>query len=842
MRESILADSISFGLPDSEKLHPAEGCYAAPTDVVPLAYGGHAHCVDAGEPILHWRDLRDWTALYARIPGSLDRHPVRVSVLFQTVPVGAPYALPEPTWIVVERNGEILRRVRVRVPWDRRWHAVELELRPAADGSDGRYRVVIEDRANRSDQSDFFGKRLAEVRLAVEADGAVASGSMVPGSVADRVLVDAVSFGVPLSEQRHDARGGFARANPVPNATYGGPPNVYPDRDLTHFREGTGTNAVCLDVSRCFVDRDLVCEVVLAATRHDDPERPPAPTRIEAFSRSRWETLGEVVVPDDGRWHVYRFDLPARLAEEGGVLVEIDDAANAPSKNGGGYYGKRFGSIRLWTDADAGADSDAEVASAEGDRPVTEPAPAPDIALVMAPVWDLSMPPLPVATIAAYLRAGGVSVSIHDFNIEMYNAAPNDLHPMWEGPNAVRWSEAAYAEEMLARFDAEIRAAADRVVREGAAWVGFSVATVSAAFSMRMAELIKQARPETKIVFGGSGLPFFVDGQLGGDWDYLVYGAGERPTLALVRDGDESVRGVIPRHRPETYDPEANRAVIEKIEALPLVDYDGFDLRAYQQRAILPVTTSRGCINTCKYCFDYRFYAPFSQLSGKRAFAQLRHLVERHDRRVFEFSDLLCNGDLRQLRIMCDLLIDAGLDVSWGSFAVMRKGMTHELMDTMRRAGCKYLHYGFESGSQKMLELMGRDYLVADAADTLRATHAAGIRTKINVMVGFPGETDETVQETIDFIQVNAPYISVVMSVNPVYIMASTDLADHVDEYGITVPDGIPDHWEDGTINDAMRRGWVYKVMDAVREAGIPCNFAIMRDYHCREVDPDDLY
>jgi radical SAM superfamily enzyme YgiQ (UPF0313 family) len=163
--------------------------------------------------------------------------------------------------------------------------------------------------------------------------------------------------------------------------------------------------------------------------------------------------------------------------------------------------------------------------------------------------------------------------------------------------------------------------------------------------------------------------------------------------------------------------------------------------------------------------------------------------------------------------------------------------MTPDLLALARRAGCRHLHYGFESGSERMLDLMGRDYSPAQAREVLAATKAAGIETRINLMVGFPGETDETVGETIAFVRENAGIIDLVDTVNPVYLMAMSDLYEHRGEYGIETPDEIPDNWVDGRLDQPTRENWVLRVIHELRAAGVRNNLGVSRSFQCSSGD-----
>lgn len=630
------------------------------------------------------------------------------------------------------------------------------------------------------------------------------------------VLLDMIQVGVEASENRHPVFGEFARLGLPHLSNYGGASNIHPWAPLCHFRNAPRFNGFRLSVPAPYVGTDLVLELCLKtyATGEDLPE--VRPTIVEVMGQNRWTKLDEFTVPQDDSYHCFRLLVPGEVVDSDGLIVYLNDSQNYQNRDR--FYGKTYGYLQLSGDPKK---------AGQGIVPKPFASERPDIVLVMCPVWDILMPPVALGTLASTLQGNGVNVAVYDFNIELYHKAAEGIErQMWDGESAVLWEKPEYGQKMYPLFEQHFHEAAQRILAYEAPFVGMSIAVTSAEFSVRMAKLLKELRPDVKIIFGGPGLPSFkFQGQLGPHWDYMIYGAGEKPLISILRDGELDVRGLLTQDTWAPYDPEANRAVLDDLDSMPLTHFNHFNLFRYIQPWRLPMITSRGCINACKYCFDTIYYKPFMCLTGKRAFEQVRYLHANHGRRVFEFSDLLCNGDLDQLRIMCNLLSEANLGIEWGSFAVMRSGMTPELLALVRASGCRYLHYGFETGSAKMLKLMNRNYNVQDAQDCLRNTKRAGIQTRTNIIVGFPGETEQTVEETITFIRRNAPYIDMVDTVNPVFLMESTDLQVHKDQYGIDVS---AEGWTSEGSNPEVRHRWVNKIMKALGDHGVQVNFSML--------------
>lgn len=643
--------------------------------------------------------------------------------------------------------------------------------------------------------------------------------------MSDLVLIDAVQFGLTESEKQHPAYGQLADFVPDdPQVAYGRERFIPDLGGVFGQRQTLNWYGLMLRVPEDMAGRPGRLDIGLQGHqvgKLDGQRR--SPTALYLMSRTRLHNLGEILLPDLWTWHSYSFELPGEVLESGPLYLIVDDRRNMISSTS--HFHHALGAIELY------------VRPSEPIAPTIRPDCDPDcdVILLMCPVWDIRMPPIALGAMASYLTDKGLKVQVLDFNIEQYHATTEDQKKIWHGSVATRWEDPAFIDEVLDWMRPGMEKTIERIAASGASHVGFSLATTNAAVTQTLSARLKQVCPEKKIVYGGPGVPFLIDGGLGESYDYLILGAGEHAFYKLIVEGPDQVVGLVGSDTTIDFDPIARRAKLTDLNELPLIDYSAFDLTRYTTPWKLPLVTSRGCVNKCKYCFDAGYYAPFRFLSGRRAFEQLAHLYRRHGRRRFEFADLLCNGDLNALREMCRLILEAGLPLEWGSFAIIRPDMTAADFKLLHQAGCRYLHYGFETGSEMLLEVMGRNYTTADAAAVLRDTHEAGIKVKINIMVGFPGETQETIDDTIDFIRTHGRNIDIVETVNPVYLMTSTDLDKRRDKWEISAPDGDA-KWVAGEVDMDLRRAWVQLVIQAVIDAGVTCKYSVIEDFENMDV------
>ncbi len=167
----------------------------------------------------------------------------------------------------------------------------------------------------------------------------------------------------------------------------------------------------------------------------------------------------------------------------------------------------------------------------------------------------------------------------------------------------------------------------------------------------------------------------------------------------------------------------------------------------------LPVLTSRGCVRKCAMCYERVLWPGFRHRSLGAIVGELRGHMERWGVRMFSCNDLLLNGDPYFLGRLCDALAESGLELQWWGNAVVHKKMDLDYFKRLRAGGLSSLSYGIESGSQRILDRMKKGYRAEDAGKVLRAGAEAGLNNTINLIVGFPGESEEDHRLTVRFVE-----------------------------------------------------------------------------------------
>ncbi len=395
--------------------------------------------------------------------------------------------------------------------------------------------------------------------------------------------------------------------------------------------------------------------------------------------------------------------------------------------------------------------------------------------LVTAPRGELGkMPPIPpigLALLAAKAREYGAAVTQDDLDVKLIHhrdlmAELTARTAHIDGRALPRIAAAIHEDPALCRLMERIAALTDF---SGHDLIGFSIAEEANAAGILLSAFVA-AETGTPIVVGGKSS--LVSELLLAECPHVTYvilGEGEVPLVALL-DGLAGKRPLaeVPSlvFRDESGAVCCNEQWLFDIAEVPCPDFDGLPLDHYRSfpvtdrehlnplgLLVLPYKISYGCPFRCAFC------SRSSKTEGERlcirpaatVVAELESLSRRYGTRHFMFLDEAVNLNARELHRMTEGMAAAGLDLMWGDTARVAP-MTPETLTLMAQAGCIYLNWGVESGSDKILRAMQKKCTVEQAETALRAAHAAGMMNHINIIVGFPGESDEDFQETVDFV------------------------------------------------------------------------------------------
>ena len=443
-----------------------------------------------------------------------------------------------------------------------------------------------------------------------------------------------------------------------------------------------------------------------------------------------------------------------------------------------------------------------------------------DIVLVMCPGWGVSLPPLGISYLSGLLKHRGFRVRCLDLNLELYKVFPEKIY--WELNHPEFFINDRLFDKNIRPFlDGHIDRWAREILRSDPRAVGFSLFMSTTRVSFLLARRLRQLRPETVLIGGGpevtrikrvmgDGIKDFVrldrEGILGGVFDVFVEGEGEEtlseilPSIRSGRDHSRA-RGVLYAREGRLVVNPA-RPLMPDLDILPPPDFHDFNLDAYAWR-MLPLSTSRGCINRCTFCADSPLWAKYRNRSAPKVLKEMRYLAEEYARDEFEITDSLFNGDMAQLERLCDSLINARMNVRWSAKVAIRREMTADLMKKMKAAGCVSLGYGVESGSPAVLKDMRKNPDTGLSARVIRDTWTAGIQVDCFFLIGYPTETEADFQMTLDFIRENAAHIHRFSQVTGCHIEDDSHLGLNLEKYRISFKE---DGWHSAQSTPEIRQ------------------------------------
>lgn len=247
--------------------------------------------------------------------------------------------------------------------------------------------------------------------------------------------------------------------------------------------------------------------------------------------------------------------------------------------------------------------------------------------------------------------------------------------------------------------------------------------------------------------------------------DYVIMGEAEL-TLKDILDGVPNceILGICYR---ENFQPVKNdkRPFIENLDILPFPARHLVDNSIYKRpdngkvQAVIKV--ARGCPFHCFFCLATPVSgAKVRTRSPENIVAELKECVEKYNIKNFLFWSDIFNFNREWTLELCQKIIESGLKITWSS-NTRADTMDDEMAKMMYKSGCRLVSIGVESGSQKMLDNIGKKITLDDIQNTVKILKKNKIKIYNYFVIGLPWETEETVEETIKFaIELDSNFIS----------------------------------------------------------------------------------
>lgn len=337
------------------------------------------------------------------------------------------------------------------------------------------------------------------------------------------------------------------------------------------------------------------------------------------------------------------------------------------------------------------------------------------------------LPPLGLATIAAVLRENGHGVAIIDGVAEQT--------PLQEIVDRAR--------------DFDI--------------VGVSAMT---AHAKRAVELIRMLRSQLDIpiMAGGVHATTMPHEFLENGADYVVIGEGEMTTLELVgaieaglpEERFAEIRGICLLRDGEVFRT-PRRPLIENLDDIPLPARDLLPMHRYSATVARTsrqpshmLLASRGCPGVCSFCVHKLFGKHVRYNSPDRIIEEFLLLVNEYGAKDVAIFDDNFAANKEMVAKVCNRLIELDLDLTW-SIESRVDNVDRETLELLKKAGCTFIAYGVESGSQRILDQMHKGVTLDQIRETVRITNEVGIKTRGYLILGHLDESVEEMRQTIEF-------------------------------------------------------------------------------------------
>jgi len=321
--------------------------------------------------------------------------------------------------------------------------------------------------------------------------------------------------------------------------------------------------------------------------------------------------------------------------------------------------------------------------------------------------------------------------------------------------------------------------------------VGVTSATLTYKPALEIVKTAKDALPNCLTILGGPHVTV-LDEQTFNEQpeaDIVVRGEGEQTMIELADLVSEAnlknlhaVDGITFKKNGQIIRTK-DRAFIQNLDELPHPAYKHFPLSKYKisGKMYLPIITSRGCPFQCTFCLASRMCGRrFRTRSPKKVVDELEWLRDVHGADAFAFYDDTFTFDRKRAYDICEEMKNRNVDLPWDCRTRVDQ-ISIEVLAKMRDANCQLIHFGVESGSQKMLDAMKKGTTVEQNQRAIRWAKEVGISVAISVVVGYPGETADMLKQTFDFIRKTGPDYVYVCQAIP---YPGTELYDLLKELG----------------------------------------------------------
>jgi len=311
----------------------------------------------------------------------------------------------------------------------------------------------------------------------------------------------------------------------------------------------------------------------------------------------------------------------------------------------------------------------------------------------------------------------------------------------------------------------------EMIKRENPEIVGLTATTLSFSNALEVAKNMKSSMPNIFTIIGGPHITASPTDTISNKcFDLGILREGEYTLLETARKIEDegfdfdrsSIRGVVYREddiegsddvrftQPRDYIKDLDSLPLPARHLLPpLAEYHPTPASC-KKVPLGTMITSRGCPNQCIFC-DRKVFGNFTRFhSPKRVVDEIEELVKKFGAKEIKFWDDTFTANQDRAFEICDEILRRKIKITWTCLTRVNN-VSKELLRSMKASGCWQVLYGFESGNQKILDIMKKGITLEQSENAARWSRELGFNVRGSFVLGIPGETRETIMDTFNF-------------------------------------------------------------------------------------------
>lgn len=332
----------------------------------------------------------------------------------------------------------------------------------------------------------------------------------------------------------------------------------------------------------------------------------------------------------------------------------------------------------------------------------------------------------------------------------------------------------------------------------------FSTYTANYHLTVEICSYIKQhIKNENAIFIAGGHHATALPDEVSNDFDYVIVGEGE---LAMLHLYNQIVSGACPPNKIIV------GQCVDDLDKIGWIDYSMVKMELYTRTVnghkSISILTSRGCPYNCKFCnsFLMKRYKSVRFRTAEDVANEIIFLSKKYNVFDFRIQDDIFSINKKRLEKLAYIL--EPYNFTFRCFARI-DNMDDETLKYFKEMGVFHLSFGVESGSNKILKLMNKGISSEQIVYSIALAKKYGMKCRVYLIAGYPGETEESIDETIKIIREVKPDD---VSVYPLIPYPGTLLYEHPEQFNITYIN--PDFSQYYQIFGNKESGYVFETKD----------------------------